>query len=235
MAMIKCPECGGEISDKARKCIHCGKVLIEDVWSKKFCSECGREVPIDVDECPFCGYPFEDEQVIDNYNVDINPKKNDSKKIKKVIIPVTIIAVIAIIVTLTINFMRNNLNEDEQLAYQNVIKMQSMMRDPDSFRLYDEMFLIKYHNDDGNVEYTYTIFKYGGANGYGAITTDEAIFKDGKYIMDYADEPDEEDSNYMEQLGVKVDLALFVLSGENDTWEVVDIDIEKIKRKMGLE
>ena len=235
MAMIKCPECGGEISGKARKCIHCGKVLIEEVLPKKFCSECGKEVPIDADECPFCGCPFEDEKVTENNNVAANPKKNDSRKVKKVIIPVAIVAVIVIIVALTINIMRNSLNEDEQLAYQNAINMRSMLRDPDSFRLYDEMFLLKCHDDDGNVEYTYTIFKYGGANGYGAVTTDEAIFKDGKYIMDYADEPDEDDPDYIEQLGVKIDLALFMLSGDSDTWEMVDIDIEKIKRKMGLE
>ena len=30
MAMIKCPECGQEISDKAKKCIHCGKILVKD-------------------------------------------------------------------------------------------------------------------------------------------------------------------------------------------------------------
>lgn len=235
MAMIKCPECGGEISDKARKCIHCGKVLNEEVLSKKFCIECGKEVPIDAIECPFCGCPLKDEKVTDNNNITINPGKNNYKKVKKVIIPVAAIAVIAVIAAVIINFMRGNLNEDEQLAYQNAVKMQSMMRDPDSFRLYDEMFLLKCLDDDGHVEYTYTIFKYGGANGYGAITTDEAIFKDGKYIMDYADDPDEDDSNYMEQLGVQLDLALYMLSGDSDTWEMVDIDIEKIKRKMGLE
>lgn len=27
MALIKCPECGKEISDKAQKCIHCGTTL----------------------------------------------------------------------------------------------------------------------------------------------------------------------------------------------------------------
>lgn len=27
MALIKCPECGKEISDKAQKCIHCGYPL----------------------------------------------------------------------------------------------------------------------------------------------------------------------------------------------------------------
>lgn len=234
MAMVKCPECGGEISDKAKKCIHCGKVLIEEGLSKKFCSECGKEVSIDAAECPFCGFPFEDEKVTGNNRVTVKSENNNSKKVKKVIIPVAIVAVIAIIAVLIFNVMRNNLNEDEQLAYQNALEMKSMMRDPDSFRLYDEMFLLKHHDDDGNVKYVYTIFKYGGANGYGAVTTDEAIFKDGKYIMDYADEPDEDDSNYKEQLGVKVDLALYMLSGGGDKWELVDIDIEKIKRKMGL-
>lgn len=30
MSMIKCPECGGDVSDKAKKCIHCGKILVEE-------------------------------------------------------------------------------------------------------------------------------------------------------------------------------------------------------------
>ena len=28
MAMITCPNCGGKISDKAKKCVHCGTVFI---------------------------------------------------------------------------------------------------------------------------------------------------------------------------------------------------------------
>lgn len=39
MALIKCPECGKEISDKAQTCIHCGYPLSEaitcgEVWIK---------------------------------------------------------------------------------------------------------------------------------------------------------------------------------------------------------
>ena len=30
MAIIKCPECGGNVSDKAQTCIHCGFPLIVD-------------------------------------------------------------------------------------------------------------------------------------------------------------------------------------------------------------
>ena len=31
MALIKCPECGKEISDKAAACIHCGCVSVKTV------------------------------------------------------------------------------------------------------------------------------------------------------------------------------------------------------------
>lgn len=34
MALIKCPECGHEVSDKAEKCIHCGYPLQENIESK---------------------------------------------------------------------------------------------------------------------------------------------------------------------------------------------------------
>lgn len=48
MAMIICPECGQEISDKAKKCVHCGKILIEEKPATKVCSDCGKENPIDM-------------------------------------------------------------------------------------------------------------------------------------------------------------------------------------------
>lgn len=227
MAMINCPECGQEISDKAQKCIYCGKVLVEEVAPKKFCRDCGKEVDIDAIECPYCGCPInEDEKEIE---------EQKAKKIKKIITPIAIVAALAIIAVTVLTFINSSLNEDEQLAYQNAVELKNMMKNPDSFKLYDEMFVLKHHDDYGKVDYTYTIFKYGGANGYGAITTDEAIFRDGEYIMNYADEPDEDDSDYMKQLEAKANLALYILSGgDSDTWEKVDINIEKIKKKMGI-
>lgn len=228
MAMINCPECGQEISDKAKKCIHCGKVLIEEEIPKRFCSDCGKEVLLEDKECPHCGCPLENEKVDET----ITKKKGNVKKIG---IPVAIIAIVVAVVFGVISFIGSSLNEDEQLAYQNAVEMRSMMRDPDSFKLYDEMFLLKHRDDEGNVDYVYTIFKYGGANGYGAINTHEAIFKDGEYIMNYEDEPDEDDADYIEQLMVKADLAIYMLTGDEETWEMVDIDIEKVKKKMGLE
>lgn len=227
MAMISCPNCGKEVSDKAKKCIHCGKVLIEDVIPKKFCSDCGKEVPFDATECPYCGCPLE------NYEKEI--KKQNTKKIMKIAIPIAAIAVIAIIVFAVVNLINSSLNANEQLAYHNAVELKGMLKNPDSFKLYDEFFILKHHDDNGKVDYTYTIFKYGGANGFGAITTDEAIFKDDEYIMNYADEPDKDDSDYMKQLKTKADLAMYILSGDGDTWQKIDIDVEKIKKKMKIE
>ena len=42
MAMITCPNCGEQVSDKAKKCVNCGMVLIQE--EKKLCSECGAEL-----------------------------------------------------------------------------------------------------------------------------------------------------------------------------------------------
>lgn len=232
MAMIQCPDCGQEVSDKAKKCIHCGKVLVDDTQQKRFCAECGKEIPADSQECPFCGCPVEPEKAENPTVAQIAEK---AKKNKKPIIIVAAIAAVAIIVGLVINFTGSTLNADEQLAYQNAVEMKSMMRDPDSFKLYDEMFLLKHFDENGENDYTYTIFKYGGANGYGAIITDEAIFKNGEYVMDYADDPDTSDANYLDQADAKYAVARYVLYGDDDNWKTVDINIDKIKDKMGLE
>lgn len=47
MALIKCPDCGKEISDKSEVCIHCGCPLNETTQSK--------EKPEEKVHCPKCG------------------------------------------------------------------------------------------------------------------------------------------------------------------------------------
>ena len=58
MALMNCPECGKEISDKAKICIYCGYPL-EDENAKKEtdiqCQECGSKVYHDMGRCPVCG------------------------------------------------------------------------------------------------------------------------------------------------------------------------------------
>lgn len=63
MALIKCPKCGQEISDKAKKCIHCGNVLTDEtaVIDKIKCSNCGNSISDDdhlVWKCTSCNKAF---------------------------------------------------------------------------------------------------------------------------------------------------------------------------------
>lgn len=58
MAMISCPNCGGQVSDKAKKCVHCGTVLIPE--EKRYCPECGAELEESAVFCEKCGCPAEE-------------------------------------------------------------------------------------------------------------------------------------------------------------------------------
>ncbi len=62
MAMIKCSECGRDISDKAAACPHCGAPVIVAVAAPPPtvllpCSECGAGIPDKAACCPNCGAP----------------------------------------------------------------------------------------------------------------------------------------------------------------------------------
>ena len=48
MALIKCPECGKEISDKANQCIHCGYPL------SQLPNNNNVDIQLSDDQCPCC-------------------------------------------------------------------------------------------------------------------------------------------------------------------------------------
>ena len=51
MALVKCKECGNEMSDTANICPHCG---FEN--NMMFCPECGNKISRNALMCPHCGY-----------------------------------------------------------------------------------------------------------------------------------------------------------------------------------
>ena len=53
MALIKCKECGREISDKATTCPHCGCPVEKEIK----CEECGAILSATDEVCPQCGCP----------------------------------------------------------------------------------------------------------------------------------------------------------------------------------
>ena len=60
MAIIKCPECGHQVSDKAATCPSCGVGIAGKVTP---CPECGAIVFNDQAECPVCHRPIEQKTV----------------------------------------------------------------------------------------------------------------------------------------------------------------------------
>lgn len=56
MSLIKCPECGHEVSSKAETCPQCGVKIAGNV---KRCPICQRTVLMDAEQCPHCHTHFE--------------------------------------------------------------------------------------------------------------------------------------------------------------------------------
>ena len=83
MALIKCNECGKEISDKAKVCSNCG---FEN--SLIICPECKKEIKDSVNTCPNCGYEIKKE----------NKKKNKLPLIIGVIILIIVAGIIGFII-----------------------------------------------------------------------------------------------------------------------------------------
>lgn len=100
MAMINCPECGKEISDKAKKCIHCGKVLVEEnpINEEIKCSECGMLLAETDEICSDCGCPVEKkvkEEGTKTQQVEVASIKM-AVKTKKIIVGIIIAIVICV-------------------------------------------------------------------------------------------------------------------------------------------
>ncbi len=100
MAMMYCPECGQRISDKANKCIHCGKVFAEEevIQEEIKCGECGYILADSDEECPNCGCPIvrvvnEEDSI--SQQEEAARRKTEKKK-KKIIIGVIVALVLCV-------------------------------------------------------------------------------------------------------------------------------------------
>lgn len=99
MALIKCPKCGGNVSDRTVVCIHCGFELKEKEIKK--CVECGAELEEDAVVCKECGCPVDyvDKKQSDTQNVQLTGIKikgflQNSKK--KIIIAASVLGVLVV-------------------------------------------------------------------------------------------------------------------------------------------
>lgn len=236
MSIIKCPECEQNISNKSKKCIHCGKLLTEKIPKKNLCGECGFEIPLNSIECLYCGYPIEKDMTKKNVFAEF------IKENKKVLIVIAIIVAVSILATFiiinSIGMLHNTvgilLNDEEESAYQCASKLLSMTKSTDSFQLCDEMFLLKHYTESGINDYTYTIFKFIITDTNGKAKKDTAVFKDGKYIMSYSNIYTSINGSYIEKekLSIVEDITLYEFDGNIKNWERVNIDFKKIEQKL---
>lgn len=97
MALVQCPNCGKNVSDRAVKCPACNFELPKKA-EENVCEECGAVLPEGAVECPECGCPVtvkEDSQLqrVSVANVEL---KGINPKTKKIIILILILLVVAV-------------------------------------------------------------------------------------------------------------------------------------------
>lgn len=140
MAIIKCPECGGTVSDHAKTCPHCGVAIAGQLTN---CPDCGQIILKEIPTCPYCHCTINGaEQPIyvpptappatpgplpASTGADAsgqpasgsNPKK---RKVKRGYAAVIVSVVLALIVVLLgLYFYQTSQQQNEQRAYQNAI------------------------------------------------------------------------------------------------------------------
>ncbi|OLR58529.1 hypothetical protein BHF70_02170 [Anaerostipes sp. 494a] len=101
MAIMECPNCGEQVSDKAKKCMHCGEILIPE--EKRYCQECGIELEDGVDVCPKCGCPVENIENSETapQQVEVTGVKIDGKS-KKIIAIVAMALLMAALIAVSV-------------------------------------------------------------------------------------------------------------------------------------
>lgn len=107
MALIKCKECGHEVSDKALECPNCGCPIEKDI----VCEECGEHLEKGVSNCPKCGCPVETSAILN----DNTPEEEKSyveyktyKKKRNVLPLILLIVAIILVVFISVIVLSNN-------------------------------------------------------------------------------------------------------------------------------
>lgn len=110
MALIKCPECKKEISDKSKTCIHCGCPVENE--TKYYCEECGKKILKTDKVCSNCGCPtnLEKKQNKSNFLKEkLSKYLNNIKTKNKKTIVITCISIAIILFLIIFIFSRETI------------------------------------------------------------------------------------------------------------------------------
>lgn len=116
MALIKCPNCGTDVSDKAKQCPNCGETL-QTQKVVKLCEECGYELDDNTTICPKCGCPVPESE-----------EQKKTRKKKKIIISVIaiLVVILALIAIVCVVKVTNQKKAEEAAAAAEAARVQAV-------------------------------------------------------------------------------------------------------------
>lgn len=225
MALVKCRNCGVEISDDSKKCVHCGAQVVLTVR----CKECKKEYDNTTNICPFCGK--KNSNNIKNSIISVKSKvKEKFVSNKKKVIVVSIVLVIVLVLGFvgfkmipklfisSTEYLENgdyqnaykkakNDSEKEAVLFENLLATISYevadgLKDPSSFNLSHVYY------DKGKDE---IVLEVVAKNSYGGNVTN---------YYDY--EYDDDDNKYS--------LYCYLSSLEEESYKSYDTSSEKIEK-----
>ncbi|MBQ0046314.1 MAG: zinc ribbon domain-containing protein [Prevotellaceae bacterium] len=123
MALIKCPECGKEVSEKASSCPHCGYPLAAYVENLKK----GAINPEEIPAAPSTPSTSSTQSTPSTSSTKSTPSVDPAKKKKSGATAAVITLVILILASAAVWFLffRGGSDEDERTAYENVLRYQT--------------------------------------------------------------------------------------------------------------
>ena len=138
MAIIDCPFCGKQISDKATECVHCGAAIpvegavgeTPDQVARAACPECGNPVDDGAQACPNCGFPVApaapeaqgdqpEEPAPETASAD-GAKGLEQRKVKSktllIVIAAAVVVIAAIVIGFAVSAHQEQVRKDEEAA-----------------------------------------------------------------------------------------------------------------------
>lgn len=144
------------------------------------CPECGNEVSDLAEACPKCGCQLSKEAVLSTEELNSAQEKSAASMIrtskKRRVIFLLAVALVAIY------FAFFHMSANERLALADCKQIRSMLKDPSSFVLADDIYL--YEDDEAG---TLLYIAYGYKNSYGSTCYDVSVFCEDEYEGDMGD------------------------------------------------
>lgn len=243
MALINCPECNKEISDKVKACPHCGYPFISDEDKNVTINKKNHKIlfiiPLLVLMLVVIGGSF--------YYIKVIKPSNNYKEAVKLLESGKYEEANSIFEKVSSYKDVKKLQQElkfESMVYQCITSLKQCLKNPDSLQIYDVKFYqgISVDTSDVRVRETFEPFekytkdnplcvmKYGAQNGFGGNTTSFGVFtynSDTK-TYDYFGSCDSLNEKEIDDKDEKI-VCQFINVYINSYYEISKVDLSRIK------